>query len=237
MYMKAIIVLVLCVLIALCMHEYDVFTIKSAIKSLPLVDSVVVSFQVIFQWLYTLFQRYAGTVQIRTSRTSHGERIFTADELKIYTREETGLYLAILGRVYDVSEGKEFYGQKGHYRHFTGRDGSRAFVTGDFTESGLTDHVLDLPSEDLLSITSWVERYNQRYKYKGKLVGRYYDDTGTPTDYQIALEGKIKLAKEDGAAALQEKLQFPPCNVEWTQDDGTRVWCTTMSAWLRENEA
>lgn len=41
---------------------------------------------------------------------------------------------SIVGEVFDVSKGEKHYGKRGAYRGFTGRDASRAFVTGDFTE-------------------------------------------------------------------------------------------------------
>jgi hypothetical protein len=42
---------------------------------------------------------------------------------------------SIAGHVFDVTNGREFYGQGGGYEFFTFRDGSRAFTTGDFTEA------------------------------------------------------------------------------------------------------
>ena len=41
---------------------------------------------------------------------------------------------SILGKVFDVSKGAKHYGKGGAYRGFTGRDASRAFVSGDFTK-------------------------------------------------------------------------------------------------------
>ena len=43
--------------------------------------------------------------------------------------------LALLGVVYDVSRGKEYYGPGGGYSFFAGRDASRAYVTGKFEVS------------------------------------------------------------------------------------------------------
>lgn len=52
--------------------------------------------------------------------------------------------------------------------NFVGRDGSRAFVTGDFTESGLTDDVDGLNIQELRSLNDWLKFYSKEYKYKGK---------------------------------------------------------------------
>ena len=43
-------------------------------------------------------------------------------------------YVALRGRVYDVSAGAKFYGAGKPYHHFVGHDASRAFATGCATE-------------------------------------------------------------------------------------------------------
>lgn len=51
---------------------------------------------------------------------SDGERIFTISELEQYRNMENGLYLSILGRVFDVTKGEKHYGPEGSYHAFTG---------------------------------------------------------------------------------------------------------------------
>lgn len=60
------------------------------------------------------------------------------------------IYLAILGRVYNVDGKKEYYGPGKSYHHFAGRDGTRAFTTGDFTENGLVASTHGLSHDELL---------------------------------------------------------------------------------------
>lgn len=50
-------------------------------------------------------------------------KIFTAKELAQYdgSAKSKGLYLAILGRVYDVSKGQKHYGPGGGYHFFAGK--------------------------------------------------------------------------------------------------------------------
>lgn len=60
----------------------------------------------------------------------------------------------------------------------------------------------------------------------GKLIGRFYDEHGNPTRYNHKVQLKIEEAKKDENDINMSKLKFPPCNVEWTLEQGSRVWCT-----------
>ena len=72
--------------------------------------------------------------------------------MKKYTGEKDspGIYIAILGQVFDVSKAPNFYGPQGGYGFFAGKDASRAYVTGQFDSEGLTDDVSGLSSSDYL---------------------------------------------------------------------------------------
>jgi predicted heme/steroid binding protein len=58
-----------------------------------------------------------SNTDVRVKRTG---LIFTKEELKKYTEGSKGLYLAILGKVYDVGKGEKFYGSSGSYHFFAG---------------------------------------------------------------------------------------------------------------------
>jgi len=80
----------------------------------------------------------AGGDRTKKSAETSGIRLFAAKELAKYNGEgDHGLYLGLLGRVYDVEKGRKHYGPGGGYHFFAGRDASRAFVSGDFSETGL----------------------------------------------------------------------------------------------------
>lgn len=85
------------------------------------------------------------------------EILLTAEELRKYDGSEgsPGTYLAILGEIFDVSAGNQYYGPGGGYSFFTAKDGSRAFVSGEFSEKGLTDDLEGLSHQDYLGLDDW----------------------------------------------------------------------------------
>lgn len=65
-----------------------------------------------------------------------GSLVLTESELSIYNGSDPSLpiYLALNSSVYDVSASPHFYGPGGSYHFFSGRDATRAFITGCFDE-------------------------------------------------------------------------------------------------------
>ena len=145
-----------------------------------------------------------------------GVRVFSASELARYdgSPSSPGLLLALLGEVYDVSEGSQYYAPGGGYSFFAGRDASRAFVTGQFDTAGLVDDVEGLASSDYLGLQDWAKFYTSDYRRVGVLAGRYYTATGQTTQYWRDLQGWIAAAQEERDRNDVEKNMFPPCNVE-----------------------
>ena len=58
--------------------------------------------------------------------------MFTATELAQYDGDDPSkpVYLALMGKVFDVSAGAKYYGKGGSYAYFSGKDASRAYITG-----------------------------------------------------------------------------------------------------------
>ncbi|KAM6049530.1 neuferricin isoform 1-T1 [Chlamydotis macqueenii] len=158
-------------------------------------------------------------------------RLLSAAELARYrgVAGQPGLYLAVLGRVFDVERGRKHYGPGGAYSGLAGRDATRAFATGDFTQAGLVDDVSALSPGEMLAIQSWLSFYSDNYDPVGKLVGRFYDENGAPTDALRQAEAAIEEAQKLKAESEQRKQQFPPCNSEWSSAKGSRFWCSRQS--------
>ncbi|EFO17290.2 hypothetical protein LOAG_11209 [Loa loa] len=163
--------------------------------------------------------------------------VLTKEQLSFFdgTRPSKGTYLSILGRIYDVQKGVKHYGPGGSYHFFAGRDATRAFVSGDFTEKGLVDDVEGFSDQDLLGIFDWIKFYEKDYDLAGYLQGTYYDASGKPTS---RLEEVIKLIENalhwKDMQAEETKI-FPPCNSEWQKDIGGRVWCSKKSGGIERD--
>jgi membrane-associated progesterone receptor component len=87
------------------------------------------------------------------------------------------VYLAVRGRVFDVTPGRNFYGPGGPYENFAGRDASRGLAFGSFDKEMLTedlqgplDKLEDLGPEEWEALKGWEERFEEKYLVVGKLV-------------------------------------------------------------------
>jgi membrane-associated progesterone receptor component len=87
------------------------------------------------------------------------------------------VYLAIRGRVFDVTAGKNFYGPGGPYENFAGRDASRGLACQSFDDDMLTkdlkgplDDLSNLDAEQVENLQGWEERFQEKYLVVGKLV-------------------------------------------------------------------
>uniref|UniRef100_A0A8D8WFX7 Neuferricin n=1 Tax=Cacopsylla melanoneura TaxID=428564 RepID=A0A8D8WFX7_9HEMI len=163
-------------------------------------------------------------------------QLLSKEEVAEYVTEEK-LYLCILGHVFDVTKGKGYYKKGETYHGFVGRDGTRAFVSGNFTDEGFTDDIDNITGAEAVELNNWLDFYQTNYVFKGKLIGRFFDPNGTPTKYWHEFQTKLKQAEEGSEEMLQEKMKYPPCNIAWSQEEGTRVWCSTKSGGIERDWA
>ncbi|KAJ5722560.1 hypothetical protein N7488_000595 [Penicillium malachiteum] len=111
-------------------------------------------------------------------------RVYTPKTLIEFNGEDNRpVYLAVRGRVFDVSPGRNFYGPGGPYENFAGRDASRGLAHQSFDEDMLTqdlsaplDDLKDLDADQLENLKSWEERFLEKYLVVGKLVAEGDDE-------------------------------------------------------------
>lgn len=87
------------------------------------------------------------------------------------------VYIAVRGKVFDVTPGRHFYGPGGPYENFAGRDASRGLACNSFDEDMLTkdlegplDTLDGLGSDEMESLQGWEERFSEKYLVVGRLV-------------------------------------------------------------------
>ena len=117
------------------------------------------------------------------------------------------LWLSILGEVYNVTAGRRYYGENASYHVFAGRDGSAAFVTGNFTPEGAEVSLYEaLSPEELSQLETWREFYakEDKYPFVGVLEGELYDAEGKPTDEMRRVAEKM----EEGKRKMEERTRI-----------------------------
>ncbi|XP_053131161.1 neuferricin isoform X1 [Hemicordylus capensis] len=164
------------------------------------------------------------------------ELVLSLAELGRYTGAENsaGLYLAVLGQVFDVQRGRQHYGPGGAYSFFSGKDASRAFATGDFTPIGLVDDISGLSPSEMLAIQKWLAFYRKNYVPIGKVAGRFYDENGAATALLKQAQALIQEGQHLQAQEEEEKHHWPPCNAEWSARSGSRVLCSKQSGGISQ---
>nr|XP_057943154.1 neuferricin [Doryrhamphus excisus] len=158
-------------------------------------------------------------------------RLLSGQELSLYDGKKgsEGVYLAILGQVFDVNNGLKHYGPGGAYHFMAGKDSSLAFITGDFTEDGLTDDVSSLSPLQIVALFDWLAFYQRTYRTVGLVTGRFYSESGEPTEILLHVEELLTEGRRIKAESEAEMRHFPACNSEWSSARGGRVWCSTKS--------
>lgn len=133
--------------------------------------------------------------------------------LSIWPLRKTGvdgadIWLSIVGEVYDVTMGKDYYAPGSSYGAFAGRDASIPFCTGKFTAEEAEKNTEVLKSTELPGLVEWRDFYRAHnvYKFVGKLIDpRYYDDMGEPTPDMMVLQKRIQEARAE--QALKSKIR------------------------------
>lgn len=95
----------------------------------------------------------------------------TARRLELYDGRDDGrpLYLALCGRVLDVTAGRDFYGPEGAYRGFAGRGCSRAFALMSLAKDDAHDDLTGLTDEQLDVLDEWCDKLFAKYPAVGRL--------------------------------------------------------------------
>lgn len=108
----------------------------------------------------------------------------------------------------------------------SGRDGTRAFVTGEFDDKGLRDDLEGLTALQLGELEDWVKFYDKDYTFVGKLIGRYNTKEGSPTKEWYKYLKKLSEKEKIKAEQRELEKQYPGCNSKWNEQEGGVVYCS-----------
>ncbi|KAF8517622.1 progesterone binding protein [Gautieria morchelliformis] len=97
---------------------------------------------------------------------------FTVEQLKHFdgATPDTPIYVAIKGKVFDVSERRNTYGPGCSYHCFTGKDASRALGLGSLKEEDLLADYSTLDGSQMKVLDDWFAFFSKRYNIVGRVI-------------------------------------------------------------------
>merc|ERR1711936_1330031 len=117
----------------------------------------------------------------------------TLTELKKYdgSGPDERVCVGVLGKIYDVTKGKRFYGPGGPYSGFSGRDASRGLAT--FNVNAITDEyddLSDLKPSEIEQVREWELQFSEKYDFIGKLIKpgeepTFYSDASSDEEDEV----------------------------------------------------
>jgi len=143
------------------------------------------------------------------------QRNFTAAQLKQFdgtkdakTGEPKPVYLSLNGIVFDVSDGRDFYGAGGPYELFAGRECGVALAKMSFDTQYLDDMAgcSTLNHGERIELENWIEKFTHHRRYP--VLGRLVSDDKLPSPDRIV--SKEELAKFDGSEEIPEGYAAAP---------------------------
>lgn len=146
------------------------------------------------------------------------QRNFTFEQLKYFDgkndesiHELKPVYLSLNGIVFDVSNGREFYGEGGPYEQFAGHECGVALAKMSFETTHLDDIAgcQSLPYAEKDELDGWIQKfkYYRCYPVRGRLVA----DADLPDPNHFVTEEQ--LAKNNGEGEVPDKYAAAPIYV------------------------
>ncbi|CAK8533070.1 unnamed protein product [Lathyrus sativus] len=96
----------------------------------------------------------------------------TESELRLYNGSDKSkpILISVRGQIYDVSEGRNFYGPGGSYTMFAGKECSRALALLSFKPQDINGNLEGLAESELTILEDWEYKFIEKYPKVGRLV-------------------------------------------------------------------
>ena len=127
----------------------------------------------------------------RMTETLFELREYSMSELNCYNGSNGTIYIALNGKIFDVTKDKKQFDPSGCYKMLAGRDASRAFATLSFDVNSLRseyDDLSDLNDIERANLDEWERIYTEKYNIMGKLVSTHH----TKSLQDIAMNSILK---------------------------------------------
>ncbi|CAK9312782.1 unnamed protein product [Citrullus colocynthis] len=94
----------------------------------------------------------------------------TPQQLLAYngTDRSKPIYVALKGRIYDVTTGAFLYGPGGPYAIFAGKDASRALAKMTKNEADITSSLTGLSEKEIAALNNWEKKFQAKYPIVGR---------------------------------------------------------------------
>ncbi|KAL2525415.1 putative steroid-binding protein 3 [Abeliophyllum distichum] len=93
----------------------------------------------------------------------------TLQQLKQYDGSDPSkpIYVAVKGRIFDVTTGKSFYGPGGAYYMFAGKDASRALAKMSKNDEDVIASLDGLTDKEIGVLNDWEKKFEAKYPIVG----------------------------------------------------------------------
>ncbi|CAK7353982.1 unnamed protein product [Dovyalis caffra] len=139
---------------------------------------------------------------------------FTADQLLQYngTDPSKPIYVAVKGRVFDVTTGKSFYGPGGSYAMFAGKDSSRALAKMSKNDEDISSSLHGLTEKEIGVLDDWEKKFEAKYPVVGRFVSALISGMITMPDASVSAEILFKFFIQDSRMDSKKTSAFPGRN-------------------------
>lgn len=80
------------------------------------------------------------------------------------------IYVAVKGRIFNVTTGSSFYGPGGAYAMFAGKDASRALAKMTKNEEDIISSLDGLSEKEIGVLNDWEKKFEAKYPIVGRVV-------------------------------------------------------------------
>jgi membrane-associated progesterone receptor component len=80
------------------------------------------------------------------------------------------IYVAVKGRIFDVTNGKSFYGPGGAYALFAGKDASRALAKMSKNDEDVSPSLDGLSEKEIGVLDDWEKKFEAKYPVVGRVA-------------------------------------------------------------------